>query len=162
MKIQFKKENHKPSILTCIRTDDSTTWVKMYPGFEAHDLGHYAVETVLKFENAFYGMVAKGSNIEDFELPREKRPTEVLPHNLAPEALISEHLVNLLMTKAQNKDNLDIMASLRPILKENNLPFPENLTADKMEEVWTSFNDLQRRWLQLPMGATLELEFPTT
>ena len=69
MKIQFKKENHKPSILTCTRTDGSTTWVKMYPGFEAHDLGHYAVETVLKFENAFYGMIAKGSNIEDFEMP---------------------------------------------------------------------------------------------
>lgn len=160
MKIQFKKQQSKPSILTCIREDGSTTWVKMYPGIEAHDLGHYAVETILDFKNAFYGMVAKGSNIEDFELPREQRPNEVLPQNLDSEALIAEHLVNLIMTKAQTEyGTFDIMASLKAILGENSLPFPENLTENKMDEVWILFQDLNRQWEQLPAGNTMELEF---
>ncbi|MEO0573450.1 MAG: hypothetical protein AAF039_17240 [Bacteroidota bacterium] len=101
MEIQFKKLINKPSTLTCVRIDGPTTWIKLYPGIEAHDLAHYAVETALEFQDAFYGMVAKGSNMEDFELPRDIRPETVLPQNLSEEALITEHLVNLIMTKAQ-------------------------------------------------------------
>lgn len=160
MKIQFKKQQDKPSVLTCIREDGTTTWVKMYPGIEAHDLGHYAVETILDFKNAFYGMVAKGSNIEDFELPREQRPQKVLPQNLDSEALIAEHLVNLLMTKAQTEgEAFDIMATLRVILQENRLPFPENLTEKNMDKVWKLFIDLNHQWQQLPAGKTMEMEF---
>lgn len=160
MKIQFKKYHNKPSVLTCIRTDGSKTWVKMYSGIEAHDLGHYAVETILKFKNAFYGMVAKGSSIEDFELPRDRRPEEVLPQNLDPEALISEHLVNLLMTKAQIKDNsFDITENLKLILKENGLSFPDNLTHGAMQKIWILFQDLNEEWKQMPDGETMELEF---
>lgn len=79
----------------------------MYPGIEAHDQGHFAMEKVLGFKNAFYGMIARGANIEDFELPREQRPEEVIPENLRPEALISEHFVNLLMVKTQNTSPMD-------------------------------------------------------
>ena len=105
-------------------------------------------------------MVAKGSNIEDFEAPREKRPNEVLPQNLEPEALISEHLVNLVLTKAQIGDpNYDIISSLKPILKEKGLPFPENLTQASMDEIWMSFTQLCTLWQQLPNGEILELEF---
>ena len=132
----------------------------MYPGIEAHDLGHYAVETVLHFQHAFYGMVAKGTNIEDFELPREKRPEKVLPKNLHPEALISEHMVNLLLTRAQRPDDLfDVVESLKPILRENKLPFPEHLTNKAMEKIWALFQKLNEQWTRLPVGETMELEF---
>lgn len=160
MIIQFKKQLGKPSVLTCIRDDGSKTWVKMYPGIEAHDLAHYAVETALKFENAFYGMVAKGTNIEDFELPRENRPEVVLPKNLHSEALISEHLVNLIMVRAQTKDTeMHIPYLLDNILNENELPFPKNLTAATMEKIWTTFLKLDSQWKALPIGATMELKF---
>lgn len=160
MKIRLKKMQNKPSVLTCIRTDGSKTWVKMYPGIEAHDLGHYAVETILDFKNAFYGMVANGSNIEDFELPRDKRPEQVLPKNLDPEALISEHLVNLMITKIQSKDStFDIIPSLKSILNEKMLCFPENLTKMEMDKILTLFQNLNKRWKQLPVGETMELEF---
>lgn len=160
MRILFKKESDKPSILTCIREDGSKTWVKMYPGIEAHDLGHYVVESVLGFEDAFYGMIVKGSAIEDFELPRENRPAAVLPQNLSHEALITEHLVNLLMTKAQN-DNSEfaIVPSLRSILKEKRLPFPKNLTERKMDMIWNLFQKLLGQWKALPKGKILELDF---
>lgn len=160
MKIQFKKQNGKPCILSCIRDNGTMTWVKMYPGIEAHDLGHYAVETVLHFKHAFYGMVARGSNIEDFELPRDKRPDAVLPKNLHHEALISEHLVNLIMVKAQTmEDRMDILNQLRSILNENGLPFPENLTKENMEKIWSAFLGLNTQWKQLPIGEIMELEF---
>ena len=160
MKIQFIKLNGKPSILNCIRENGTNTWAKMYPGIEAHDLGHYAVETILEFKNAFYGMIAQGTNIEDFELPRKQRPANVLPQNLDAEAFISEHLVNLLMTKAQTEDEtFHIIESLTPILQENSLPFPENLTKEKIDGIWTLFQDLLHQWEKLPAGKTMELNF---
>lgn len=159
MRISFKKEVIKPSILTCIRDNGSRTWVKMHPGIEPHDLGHYAVEIILGFENAFYGMVAKGTNIEDFELPREKRPKEALPSNLHAEALISEHLVNLLMVKAQSQGLFKVLDSLRTILEQNDIPFPEQLNEDTMKNICDLFQKLLKSWTSLKTGETLELNF---
>ena len=149
MKIQFKKEDAKASTLCCIRDNGSMTWTKMHKGIEAHDLGHYAVETVLGFEHAFYGMVAKGTNIEDFELPREERPKNVVPQNLHPEALIAEHLVNLLMVKALDPSGLDIMPMLQSILKENSITFPLHLNPEKMNMIWEEFQELHQQWINL-------------
>ncbi len=159
MIIQFKKHRSKANTLSCIRADGSLTWTSMYPGIEAHDLGHYAVETTMKFQNAFYGLVAKGSNIEDFELPREERPTEVVPDNLSAEALISEHLVNLLMVKAQQPEAIRLLPSLQKILKDNAIPFPTTLNEQKMTEIWELFLKLLQQWQTLAVGEILELEF---
>ncbi len=123
-------------------------------------MAHYAVETTLGFKNAFYGLVAKGNNIEDFELPRDKRPEEVMPDNLPNEALVTEHLVNLIMTKAQTNDmHFDILTALNAILEEKNLNFPRNLTKERMNEMWTLFQNLLQQWHMLPRGETMELEF---
>jgi hypothetical protein len=57
-----------------------------------HDLGHYAIETVLNLRHAFFGMVTAGTDINDFDLPKEQRNFQ-----LSDEAIFAEHLVNLLV-----------------------------------------------------------------
>ena len=52
---------------------------------------HYAVETTLHFKNAFFGMLAGGISISDFELPKDQRPFAY-----SEEALVAESIVNLL------------------------------------------------------------------
>ena len=159
MIIEFKKYRNKPSVLKCIRDDGSESWVSMYPGIEAHDLGHYAIETILDFEDAFYGMVARGTNITDFELPRNKRPQEVLPQNLSTQALVTEHLVNLLLVKAQSNEDLDFLEMARSILAEKQLPFPKNLDHEHSGTIWAEFQRLCQLWKTLPVGNTLSLCF---
>ena len=96
--ITLSKEIGKRTILKCTRKDGSSTFAKLYPNLEIHDIAHYVVEQHLGFRNAFYGLLAKGYTIEDFQLPKAERPSALHPKNLHPEALITEHLVNLIQT----------------------------------------------------------------
>ena len=87
MIIKLKKMISKLSILTIVRNDNTSTWSKLHRGLETHDLAHYAVESTLKFKNAFYGLINEGYTVADFELPKDKRPFDIRPENLKPEAI---------------------------------------------------------------------------
>ncbi|HRI19780.1 MAG TPA: hypothetical protein PLA68_02450, partial [Panacibacter sp.] len=90
MEIRFSKKNDK-QVISCKRKDGSTTWMQSDDFFIYHDLLHYAVETTMEFKNAFWGMLAGGVSITDFELPKELRP-----FTYSEEALAAESIVNLL------------------------------------------------------------------
>ncbi|HEY5060709.1 MAG TPA: hypothetical protein VII52_04185, partial [Gemmatimonadaceae bacterium] len=68
--IRIKKKSDGSAALSCIRADGTTTWQqqngKLGRFFPLHDLTHYAVESVLGFRNAFYGLVASGWDLADF------------------------------------------------------------------------------------------------
>ena len=162
MHIQFTKGNAKPSTLKCIRKDGSSTWTRIQPAIEFHDLAHYVVETELGFAQAFYGLVASGHNIEDFELPREERPDALLPANLPPEALQTEHIVNLLQVgQSQTDAQMDFLETLRNILDENNIKFPEKLDAKTLQSIQLRLKGLLLSWKQLEPGDSLQLTFST-
>ena len=95
MVIRFKKGKnqwkHKPDTLTCVREDGSITWAYLHRGFVHHDFAHYVVETTLGFENAFFGLVAKGHDIPDFSEPKGQRPFDI-----PKEAMDTEPIVALL------------------------------------------------------------------
>lgn len=161
MIIQFKKNRSKPSVLNCIRKDGTNTWTKIQNEFEIHDLAHYAVETVLGFDNAFYGLLAKGFSIQDFELPKDQRPEALVPSNLPQQALQTEHIVNLLTTVTVSPEHsgFEFIHELKVILEESNLDFPDNLTPKSLEDIFTCFYDLNAKWKSLEEGGILELMF---
>ena len=160
MKIQFKKEAHKPSTLTCIRDDGSKTWTKLNPAIEIHDLAHYVVETELAFNNAFYGLLKKGYAIQDFELPAEQRPEALQPKNLSEEALQTEHIVNLIQVHFDHKiDPHDFLTTLKTILRNNRLSFPKALDQDKLLTILQKLNQLFLEWHDLKPGEDIELSF---
>ena len=163
MLIQFIKGNQdKPSVLKCNRSDGSSTWTKIQPAIEFHDLAHYVVETELGFAQAFYGMVAAGHNIEDFELPREQRPEALLPANLPAEALQTEHIVNLLQIgQSQTDTEMDFLETLRNILNDNTIEFPEKLDARTLQSIQLRLKGLLLSWQQLEPGDSLQLTFST-
>src|SRR5688500_9663883 len=87
--IRIKKNKDGSASLACVRADGSTTWQRqdgqLGAFFPPHDLTHYAIETVLGYRNAFYGLIADGWEISDFstpfprgKLPREAREVETL------------------------------------------------------------------------------------
>lgn len=161
MLIRFTKGSaQKRSILKCIREDGSSTWTRIDPAIEFHDLAHYVVETELKFNKAFYGLVAAGFNIGDFELPRDQRPNELIPSNLPAEALQTEHIVNLLQLASDGQmSESDILKSLSTILEENNLPFPGKLSTKSLRSIQIRLKGVLLRWNRLEPAEVLELKF---
>lgn len=152
------KRGQPASTLTVRRADGSTTWSKLHPGMELHDLAHYAVEEVLELEEAFYGLLAEGFAISDFELPKDQRPHRLQTANLPPESIQTEHLINLLMTELQfGRDLPDFLAQFESILMQHGLPPMNRLTTEKLNGIRNLISDLRSRWTGIPVGEVLEL-----
>ena len=160
MTIALKKMIVKPSILTIVRNDGSSTWSKLHRSLETHDLAHFAVESTLKFTKAFYGLINEGYTVADFELPKEQRPFAVRTESLHPEALITEHIVNLLEIELLSSGyNNNFIEELDSILKSNSLTFPINLNYDTLIEIRKVYHNLYSKWIALTEGQELILEF---
>lgn len=156
MVIQLKKGRDGPSTLACVRADGSRTWGKEHPFFPLHDLTHCAVESVLGFDQAFFGLIAAGWSIDDFAKPGAST-------KLPPQALLAEHLVGVLdreralaqpLTAAEV--NEAVVASLSPADRARFEP----LTEAQLASVRALRQALESRWSALAPGTTLEIEFP--
>ena len=157
LQVRFKKTADAVA-LTCSRADGSTTWQRQEGPrarfFVLHDLTHFAVEMVLGCREAFYGLVASGWNITDFESRVDR---------LTGEALRVETLVGLLdMERAdgvpRTAEELNAQAALhyrsRDVSDE-----PPVVTEAELGEVRRLRNELFSRWASVPFGESLELEF---
>ncbi len=160
MTLQFKKGGEKQSILTVIRNDGSSTWARLQRNFEEHDLAHYAVETVMGYQKAFYGLLDEGYTVEDFLLPREQRPEALLPSNLPEEALLTEFIVNQLCIERWNSGREEaFLAILSESLKQYGHSLPSDLTDEKVVAMRRIYHDLAERFAALQEGEVLELDF---
>lgn len=156
----MKKNTPKPATLTCWRADGTYTWAKLHQGFEDHDLAHVAVESILEFENAFFGLIIKGFDIQAYELPKEVKPEELQSYNLPEEALQTEHLVNLLQTEYWNNELIpNLLEMLENILKKNNIPFPKKLTQEKLEEIKKAYRENIKLWKEVEINSKLVFYF---
>ena len=156
MVIRFKKGKnqwkHKPDTLTCIRDDGSVTWTHLYRGFAIQDLAHYVVETTLGFKNAFFGLVAKGYDIPDFNEPKAKRPFEI-----PKEAINTEVIVGLLQT--------DLLESLRgnaercELFRDYSTLLPVSIIDAQLETMEQKLQVLLQQWHNLQPGESMTLQF---
>ena len=100
--------------MTCTRPDGTSTWTKTSPPIAVHDLLHYVIETELGYQDAFYGTIAKGYDINAYEDARSERPKELLPSNLSDNALCTEHMVNLFQVYlGEAPDSMDYKNELK-------------------------------------------------
>jgi len=156
MFIQLKKGRDGPATLACVRDDGTRTWGKEHPFFPVHDLTHCAVENVLGFDQAFFGLIATGWDIDDFTKPGASR-------KLPFQAIVAEHVVGVFdreralrepMTAAEFNET--VLASLRPAQRDAFRPLHDG----QLSQVRELRNALEARWYALPSGATMELTFP--
>lgn len=156
MIIRFKKgknqSKHKPDTLTCIRDDGSTTWTYLHRGFAIQDFAHYVVETTLGYQHSFFGLVAKGYDIPDFNQPKASRPFEI-----PEEAINTEVIVGLLQT--------DLLESLRgnadpcELLRDYGALLPVKITEAQLEIMQQKLQALLQKWHDLQPGASMALQF---
>jgi len=152
--------------MTCLRDGQEAEIQRTRHGgfFALHDLLHYSVETVLRFDEAFLGLMASGWSFENFTRHDDPR------HRPVPaQALIAEHLVGVLSLHVRDSaledDELvelltdEINSELAAAMAGCGIAAPKLVVAD-VASIYQTFNELARRWAALPRGDHLELSFP--
>ena len=153
MKINFIKTS-SDHVLSCERKDGSITWRHITPFFISHDLCHIAVETTIPLRNAFFGMIANGIDISEFDRPKDQRTIQ-----LNDEALLAEHLVNLLTIEYSQGKIENFVEILSSIYKENGGASLNNIiTEKKLEQIRNKFNELMVQWQSVPANGSMTLE----
>lgn len=155
MEILFTKTGKEEHVFSCKRKDGSTTWKHTGEFFMLHDLCHYAVETILPLRNAFFGMLASGTDINDFDLPKEQRIFQ-----LTDEALFAEQLVNMVIidyTQGRMENLIEIFTSIYDT--DNGSFLMQNLTEEKLEKIRTIYSELLTQWEAIPLSGVLKLSF---
>src|SRR4051812_18986744 len=104
MIVRIKKKTDGGAALSCERADGSVTWQRQDGRhgafFPLHDLTHFAVESVLGFGDAFYGLLAQGWDISRFEMPGASK-------TLPLEASIAELLVGFFDVERATSERAD-------------------------------------------------------
>jgi hypothetical protein len=156
--IQLKKGRDGPSTLACVRPDGTRTWGKVHPFLPAHDLTHCAVESVLQFHEAFFGLVASGWQIDDFAAPGASA-------RLPAQAIWAEHIVGILDRERGLPQPLSATEFSETVAAglsgQHHAPF-RPLAEQELRAIRALRDALQARWHATAAGATLEVPFPAT
>jgi len=155
MEIKLTKNASGDHILSCKRNDGTITWKHVSNFFISHDICHYAVETVVPLNNAFFGMVAAGTDIENFDLPKDQRNFQ-----LGEEAILAEHLVNLLTIEISQGKMENLLEVFSGIYEEHvGTKLYQLITEIKLEEIRHKLSDLVQKWRLLEETKTMTLIF---
>jgi len=149
----LKKISADRSALSCRRADGTVTWARTAPFFPAHDLTHFAVESVLAWPRGFFGLIAEGWQLGAFAEPG-------VAARLPRESLVAENLVGHIERLGDETTVGDFNSALAASLVAQDLPPFRALTAAELTCIRTTRSALLARWKALPMGETLELDFP--
>ena len=155
MVIQLKKGRDGPATLACVRDDGTRTWGKEHPFFPVHDLTHCAVECVLGFEEAFFGLIAKGWNIDDFAQPGASKRVPF-------QAIVAEHVVGVFDRERALPQPLTAAEFNETVVAS--LPAEPRATFTRLSEMQLSQvrelrAEWEARWYGLAPGETMEVEF---
>ncbi len=160
LRIQPKRLTNGNAALSCTRADGSLIWQRQFGSrglvFPAHDLTHFAVETVLESVNGFYGLLAAGWEFGDFAAPWPRGP-------IPAEARAVELLVGLFeverrngggWTAAQLNEQAKMYSASQKPGREVAL---RELSDDEVARIHAVLQDLLERWSATKPGETLEL-----
>ena len=118
-----------------------------------HDFAHYVVETTLGFENAFFGLVAKGYDIPDFSEPKAQRPFEI-----PEEAMNTEPIVALLQADLPNTPYPQDTNS-NGLFREHSATLPVNITDEQLKVMRQKLRTFLQQWHDLQPGESMTLQF---
>ena len=156
LKLILKKKSPR-TIFELHRKDKSSIFSKIHPGMELHELGHWAVESSLALEDAFFGLISEGYTIEDFEKPRDQRPVALMPKNLSASAIFVEHYVNLLMTELNSGINHNFFEQLNEICNSKRIDIPNQFKKERVEQIRSLYLEKVNLWKDLELGKEMVL-----
>lgn len=159
LRIKFTKKREGSVVSRFERADGTATWMKKEgPNawfFAAHDLTHYAVETILGHRRGFYGLVAEGWDLSDFGTPWPRGP-------LPPDAEPAELIVGFLETERavlSEYPAADFNAKAADYYSTHKLDNPPVLDDQQLRTIRAKVRELHILWSKLAEGETMELDF---
>jgi hypothetical protein len=155
LKIRLTKGRDGPSTIACTRPDGTSTWMRVQDFFPLHDLTHYAVESTLGLDRAFYGLILSGWNITDFGLPGAASRTPA-------EAVHAEHFVSILQREFFSRDLKSVDEFNDEMAAFSNGMGPtlaRTVTEEELTEMRAKVHELSNRWRSLVPGESMEVEF---
>lgn len=100
-------------------------------------------------------MIAQGISITDFDLPADKRNI-----NFSDEALLTEHIVNLVMIETRDGRFENFNRTLKESLPANKKTLSAALLSDdQLNLIHTTYDILLHQWKKLKENETIILEF---
>lgn len=158
--IRIKKKTDGSAALTCIRADGSTTWQRQEKSlgvfFPLHDLTHCAVESVLGFDRAFFGLVAAGWEISDFA-------GRGLKYRLPADAYLAELIVGFIDLEQRTGGAMtaeECNARIREFFNDEKLALPDfSIDASQLDAIRRRRDELFAAWRAVEPGGALEVPF---
>lgn len=148
MRVELERRAGDGRVLRCTRAGGSVTWQKHDRHgefFAAHDLTHFAVESVLGARNGFFGLVAQGWQIEDTTGKGARGP-------LPEEAVAIERLVGMLDTERAG-------STLWTAAEFNQSSGAPPLSDDQLHRIRARRSELLKQWNALTPGTAMTLLF---
>jgi hypothetical protein len=156
MLVRFTR-GKRSDVLTCRREDGTTTWMAERPDFVAHDLAHYAVETVFGYRLGFFGLVAHGWELSAADFGRDPRTKERYPWPGGAQEPV-EYVVSLIQRGPEA--GIRTADGLREALRLYWGCVPDGFTDERIAQARRELARLEGLWAEVPAGGALELEFP--
>lgn len=162
--IQLKRLRDGGAALSCTRRDGSIVWQRQGGSlglvFPTHDLTHYAVETVLGYRRAFYGLLDSGWEFSDFAAPWPRGP-------VPDEARVAELIVSLFETERRmglswSADELREQAKLyiaAQTSRGKTAPLLPEVSNEQIGRIRRLLAELLARWAATRVEESLDLTF---
>lgn len=160
--IRIKRHSDGSASLTLTRADGSVTWQRQKGQlgivFPPHDITHFAVETSLGYDRAFYGLVADGWEIADFAapwprgpIPREAREVELIVGFFDSERRSGQRWT----TNEFNAHAVTFVSAGKFVDRLT----PPVLTDDDIARIRAARDEILARWFATTSGNAIELAF---
>lgn len=150
--IELKKTKDGRPSLACVRADGSRTWARVHPFFPTHDLTHCAVESVLGFDEAFFGLIASGWEVDEFAAPGASKRTPA-------QALCAEHVVGHL-ERGVAATAADLNAAIAATAAEAGVRPCVQVSEVQLAAIRALRSRLVHEWIDLGAGDTMRVAFP--
>lgn len=162
LQLQLKRLAEGNAALSCTRADGSVIWQRHSGSrgvvFPAHDLTHFAVESVLGYAQGFYGLLAAGWEFGDFAAPWPRGPIPAEAREV--EALVGLFEVERRMGAKWTAAQLNEQAKLYAVAQKPSRQITvRELTEDEVHRVHIALYDLLKRWSATKPDEVLQLEF---
>jgi hypothetical protein len=155
VKIIFKKRTGSKNIISYQGPSLPDQWVEADYFLILHDLSHFAIETKLGYQSAFWGLIKSGIHPSVFE--NKEARDKILISN---EAWYAECLANLFVIELTQGAFEDFNEVLHQSLKQMNKNIPElQLTANQINDIRDYYKQLVNQWKALEPDQSMELIF---
>lgn len=155
VKISFKKRIGSKNIISFQRPPLPDQWVAADDFLILHDLSHYAIESKLSYQSAFWGLIKSGIHPSVFE--NKEARDKILVSN---KAWYAECLANLFLMELTQGELEDFNEVLQQSVKQMNKNIPElYLTLEQINQIRAYYKQLVNQWKALEPDQTMELIF---